>query len=158
MDKDLRELVEESIFLLDIFVNWKTKFHDYAFIVFPAAKAYEGYLKKVFLDLGFISMEEYKGQRFRVGKALNPQLERKFRQKESIYDKLVLFCGGSELADSLWNTWKQCRNLIFHWFPKEKRALSYDEARSRVVMIIDSMDLVFKECKINLEDKTINAR
>ena len=61
IEEDIRELLKEASLLADIFENrgrdlpaGRQEFHDYAFVVFPAAKAYEGFLKKLFLDLGFI--------------------------------------------------------------------------------------------------------
>ena len=44
------------------------KISDYSFIVAPAAKAYEGYLKEFFLKVGVISQEDYESDRFRVAK------------------------------------------------------------------------------------------
>lgn len=149
LEEDLQELIRESQLLLKSTDKWKEKFHDYAFIVFPAAKAYEGFLKKFFLDLGFITKEDYFGKRFRVGKALNPSLNPRFREKEGVYHKLVAYCGGENLAETLWKTWKKCRNLLFHWFPEEKNAVSKEEARERVLMVISAMDKAFKECKMN---------
>ena len=53
LEEDLRELLEQSCFLLDLFENRyrtnpdkRAEFHDYSFIVFPAAKAYEGIVMK----------------------------------------------------------------------------------------------------------------
>lgn len=147
LEEDLQELVKEAFLLLDIFEKEPRGFHDYSFIIFPAAKAYEGFLKKVFLNLGFISREDYFGKRFRIGKSLNPYLEKELRG-ESVYDRLVAYCGGKELADKLWGTWRLCRNLIFHWFPEEKNAVSFEEARARILMIINAFDAVFEKCRI----------
>ncbi len=146
--EDIQELLKESALLLSRVPNWGDKFHDYAFIVFPAAKAYEGFLKKLFLDMGFITNEDYYGKRFRVGKALNPALEKHLREGESVYDKIEKFCGGKELADKLWETWRTGRNAIFHWFPEEKNAISAEEARNIISAIIHTMDFAFRECKI----------
>lgn len=153
--EDLRELVRQSFLLLDIASKWEEKlpegrhnFHDYSFIVFPVAKAYEGFLKTLFLDLGFISEEDFYGKRFRVGKSLNPALEKRLRQKVGVYDKLVNFCKGKGLADKLWDTWRSCRNLLFHWFPREKNAITLEEARARVLEVLDAMDMAFRECKL----------
>jgi hypothetical protein len=152
--EDLRELFIQAFLLMDIAGKGKDndiatqKFHDYSFVVFPAAKAYEGFLKKLFLDLGLISGEDYYGRRFRIGRALNPALDRKLAAGESVYDKLVDYCNGNELADTLWETWKECRNLLFHWFPNEKNAITYKEARERVNRVMVSMDKVFEECRI----------
>mgnify|MGYP005838961869 FL=1 len=151
--EDLRELLSQSFLLSDVAGGWRQGFlrqeeiHDYSFIVFPAAKAYEGFLKTLFLDLGFISKEDFYGKRFRIGKALNPVLEKRLRRKISVYDKLVNFCQSRTLADELWNTWKTCRNLTFHWFPDEKNALTYDEAVSCIQRIVNAMDLAYNECK-----------
>lgn len=151
MHEDLRELFNQSILLIKIFANEEydgKNFHDYSFIVFPAAKAYEGFLKTLFKDLGFISENEFYSKRFRIGKALNPSLEKELRSRESVYDKLVEYCGGKELSDKLWDTWTSGRNILFHWFPHEKNAISYTEAKVTVLKILDTMDLAFKECKI----------
>lgn len=148
LEVDLQDLLVESHLLIEKVGSWEEKFHDYSFIVFPAAKAYEGFLKKLFLDLEFITKDEYYGKHFRVGKALNPSLEAPLRQKESVYDKIVNYCGGKDLADNLWETWKQCRNLVFHWFPEEKRSVSYEEAVSRIKQVVDTIDKAFVDCKV----------
>ena len=146
--EDLRELLKEATLLANRVDEWKERFHDYAFVVFPAAKAYEGFLKTLFHDLKFISDDDFFGKRFRIGKALNPSLERHLREKESVYDRLVDFCQGKELADELWDTWKMARNLLFHWFPHEKNAISFEDANQRIEKILNAMDLAFRECKI----------
>ncbi len=146
--EDLQELLLTSKALVEKVSLLGENFDDYSFVVFPAAKAYEGFLKKLFLDLGFITKEDYYGKRFRVGKALNPDLEPYLREKEGVYDRIVAYCGGKDLADRFWNTWKLSRNLIFHWFPNEKNIIDLEEAKARLGMIIEALDLAVKECKI----------
>lgn len=147
LGEDLQNLLTASFTILDKSEAWSEKFDDYSFIVFPAAKAYEGFLKKFFLELGFITSEDYYGKHFRIGKALNPSLPREIRQ-EGVYDRIVDFCGGKELADTLWDTWRICRNLTFHWFPNEKNTLTITEADLRLSMIVSAIDRAFKECKM----------
>ena len=156
IEEDLQELLVASEFLANTVKSWggdlpagRQVFHDYSFVVFPAAKAYEGFLKKMFFDLGFITEEDYRGKRFRIGKALNPFLEKDIRGRESVYDKLVKYCGGQELADKLWEAWTSGRNLVFHWFPDEKKAVSFKEADEKINLIVDAMDLAFRGCIIN---------
>ena len=152
IQEDLQELLNQSLLLIQVFADGHhdgNKFHDYSFVVFPAAKAYEGFLKKIFQDLGFISEEDFYGKRFRIGRALNPALESDFRGSESVYDKMVSFCQGRELPDVLWETWKSGRNMLFHWFPNESNALDFIEAKKKVDEILSAMDLAFKECKLN---------
>jgi hypothetical protein len=155
IEEDLQELLVASEFLTNVVRSWggdmpqgSKVFHDYSFVVFPAAKAYEGFLKKMFLDLGFITNEDYVGKRFRIGKALNPFLEKRLRDRESVYDRIVKYCGGKELADLLWEAWTNGRNLVFHWFPDEKKAVSFDEAEAKINQIIIAMDSAFEGCKI----------
>lgn len=153
LGEDLQNLFLTSQFLYKVTEDWEKnplnghKFHDFSFVVFPAAKAYEGFLKKLFLEMDFITEEDYYGKRFRIGKALNPSLEKELRH-EGVYDKLVNYCGGKDLADSLWETWKQSRNLIFHWFPNEKNTITLLEAGDRLAMISNAIDRCFRECKI----------
>jgi hypothetical protein len=160
VEPDLQELLVASEFLSNVVKSWggdmksgSKVFHDYSFVVFPAAKAYEGFLKKMFLDLGFITTEDYLGKHFRIGKALNPFLEERFRDNESVYDKIVKHCGGKALADQLWNAWSTGRNLIFHWFPEEKKVISFREAEVKIDLIINAMDNAFEGCKINTISK-----
>lgn len=155
IEGDLQELLKESLLLLKTLKGMgadlpggKKEYHDYSFVVFPAAKAYEGFLKKLFLDLRFITEDDYYGKRFRIGKALNPSLEKEIRA-EGVYDKIVHYCQGHDLADKLWQTWKESRNLIFHWFPNEKNAINLLEAEDRINMIIEAIDQSFKDCKIS---------
>ncbi|MCL4387036.1 hypothetical protein M1307_01405 [Patescibacteria group bacterium] len=147
--EDLKELLKESLVLINKVKDWEVKFHDYAFVIFPAAKAYEGFLKTLFHDMGFITDEEYLGKRFRIGKALNPALEEYLREKESVYDKLANFCQGKELPNTLWETWKRGRNLLFHWFPNERNVIDYQEAKGIFEEILVAMDLAFTECRID---------
>lgn len=154
LEEDLQELLRESFLIMDILKGMgadlpggKREFHDYSFVVFPAAKAYEGFLKKVFLDLRFITEHDYFGKQFRIGKALNPSLPQKMR-REGVYDKIVKHTGDTLLAEKMWNTWKNSRNLVFHWFPNEKNAINLEEAGDRLNLIIETIDLTFKESKL----------
>ena len=155
LEEDLQELILQSLILIKTVDEWRRnpstgqEFHDYAFVVFPAAKAYEGFLKKLFYDLELISEEQFRGKRFRVGKALNPDLPMRLRKTYGVYYKLIEYCAGDYgLADNLWDTWKEARNVLFHWFPNEKNAISFEEAKQKFDMILNALDKAFKECKI----------
>jgi hypothetical protein len=63
----MKDLMRESFHLLDREKENSSNSHDYAFVVFPAAKAYEGFLKKVLFDLKLITKQQYLGDRFRIG-------------------------------------------------------------------------------------------
>lgn len=124
-------------------------FTDYAFVVFPFAKAYEGFLKKLFFQIGAINEGQLNSDHWRVGKALNPQLEKQLRHEESVYDRVCATCGGGqELADTLWQAWKRGRNQVFHYFPGKHKGLSFEEAREIVRGIEMAMEKALEECKI----------
>lgn len=146
LERDLKELLEQSTRLLSAFEKNKGEFLDYSFVVFPAAKAYEGFLKKILLDSGLISLEEFSGKHFRIGKALNPFLPKKL-QHESVYPRLVEKSGGEELPALLWKTWKLSRNSTFHWFPNKKNAISYEEAGERIQLIVSAIDNGYAKLK-----------
>lgn len=99
---------------------------DYSYLVFPVSKAYEGFLKKLFLDLGIIVKEQAESDHFRIGKALNPFIE-PFLKAESYYEKI---CDklGTDLTMELWNQWKKGRNLLFHYFPNHLQCVRLSEA------------------------------
>ena len=147
IDDDLQELLLQSFDLLRVSASLEA-YRDYSFIVFPASKAYEGFLKKIFLDMGFITKQDYEGTRFRIGKALNPSLEEDAKGKQWVYGQLAHYCGGRDLPDQLWKAWKECRNLVFHWFPMDKRAISRFEAEEKLTQVVVAIDSVFRECNI----------
>lgn len=111
--------------------------NDYAFIVSPAAKAYEGFLKDFFLRLHIIDKATYQSDRFRVGKTLNPSLRYK---RFSIFKKLAeMDETGEELAETLWDAWKHGRNEIFHFFPDYHQNLGQQEAQDRINLILKAI-------------------
>ena len=101
MDDPLKDLMRQSKDLID-FESLRASdeggeaYHDYAFAVFPAAKAYEGFLKKVFLDLGLINRAQFAGEHFRIGRSLSPTLPKRYRIGW-VYGRLVGYCKGEEL-------------------------------------------------------------
>ncbi|KUK79482.1 MAG: hypothetical protein XD95_0351, partial [Microgenomates bacterium 39_7] len=68
------QLADVTSKLLQIHQQDQEPLVDYSFIVFPMSKAYEGFLKKLFFDMKLISQETYEGHRFRIGRALNPDV------------------------------------------------------------------------------------
>src|SRR5690349_12733869 len=70
-----KNLILEGNFLLnDILKHTEYEFQDYSFLVFPFAKAYEGYLKKLFMDADFISHLDYISDHLRLGKLMSPYI------------------------------------------------------------------------------------
>lgn len=149
LTENQRDLLEQSRVLLEREERYgKDTFHDYAFTLFPAAKAYEGFLKKLFYDLGIITYEQYENNHFRVGRALNPDLPERFRGHDWVYERLGNYCS-QETPGMLWSVWRQARNLVFHWFPRHKNFITLPQARGKYEMVIGAIDKAFAECKIN---------
>jgi hypothetical protein len=110
---------------------------DYSFLVAPISKAYEGYLKDLFLKLHIINQYDYESDRFRVGKTLNPSLRYK---RFSIYQKLADFDEkGEELAEILWDAWKFGRNEIFHYFPGKIKNITRQDAEDRINLVLNAV-------------------
>ncbi len=110
---------------------------DFSYLVFPFAKLYEGFLKKLFLDSHIITERDYHSDHFRIGKVLSPNLARRLGEK-SAYAQ-ISNRHGNELAARLWHTWKEGRNLVFHYFPHNYHKLSRKEAVEIIHRLVYTM-------------------
>ena len=119
---------------------------DYSYLVFPYAKLYEGFLKDFFLDLDIIDARDYQSDHFRIGKTLSPNLAKKLGRR-SAYGQIVQRYG-KDLATRLWHTWKNGRNLVFHYFPHNYRALSLEQAKTLIQLIVETMDQAVGDTKV----------
>jgi hypothetical protein len=139
LSPDQRVLARDGAFLVaDTQIHHDEEPTDYSYVVFPFAKLYEGFLKQLFLDLGIIREREYRSEHFRIGKVLSPNLVGRLRGN-SAYGQIQERYG-KELATRLWHTWKNGRNMVFHYFPHNYRALNLDQANGVVAQIIDTMN------------------
>lgn len=121
------------------------KFKDYSFMVFPFAKAYEGFLKQLFKDTRLISHLDYISDHLRLGKLMSPNLIARLGER-SLYKK-VREASSEELASKLWQTWKMGRNQVFHYFPHNLKALSFEEANKIIEIILGTMDEAYQKLK-----------
>ncbi len=143
-----KELIKQGEFLLaDIEAHPNTNLTDYSYAVFPFAKAYEGFLKQLFLDLHFIDRKEYESDHFRIGKVLSPHLARRLGNR-SMYARLVQQVGYKDLAEFIWAVWKRGRNRVFHYFPHNLHALSLLEAREVIHEVIAAMEQAVVQTKV----------
>ncbi len=125
------QLIEVTAKLAEQHQSDQEELEDYSFLVFPMAKAYEGFLKKFFLDLKLIDRDTYEGRRFRIGRALNPDVSFNQRDKYWVYSSLEDICS-PETARRLWDGWLHCRNKVFHFFPKDQGLLTYQQAVEKI--------------------------
>jgi len=139
LEPQQRQLIETALILLEREQAGTTdKLPDYSFIVFPMAKAYEGFIKDFLLKRKLVTNKVYGSKRFRVGKSVNPDVNPKYRGDDWVYDDLVQICG-LDLARQIWETWLECRNRVFHFFPGKNIILNLKAAEKKVNMILDTI-------------------
>lgn len=139
LSQNQKDLILEGQYLMnDIVKDNAYHFKDYSFLIFPFAKAYEGFLKKLFLDAGLISRLDYISDHLRLGKLMSPNLVDRLGDR-SLYKKIKEKTT-VDLADKIWSTWKIGRNQIFHYFPHNIKAVSFEEAEQIINTIIETME------------------
>ncbi|MBU0978420.1 MAG: hypothetical protein ABIJ03_03650 [Patescibacteria group bacterium] len=111
---------------------------DYTFLVFSMSKAYEGFLKQFLRDQNLITEQTYQSRRFRIGRALNPDIPLSQRDQYWLYDDVAKLCG-DELARGLWSAWLNCRNRLFHFFPGHDQSLTLAQANERLLELSNIM-------------------
>jgi hypothetical protein len=148
--KDL--LLEGDYMTNEVIRHHSYKFKDYSFLIFPYAKAYEGFLKQLFLDIGFLTRLDYISNHLRLGKLMSPNLVGRLGER-SLYIKMKKY-GSEELANEVWECWKIGRNQVFHYFPHNIKALTFDEAEQVISQIIKTMSDAYIQLK---EKNTIES-
>ncbi|MGB9882980.1 MAG: hypothetical protein ACPLRN_00465 [Microgenomates group bacterium] len=139
LSKSQKDLINEGMYLMNDVIKDKVyHFKDYSFLVFPFAKAYEGFLKQLFKDIKFISHLDYISDHLRLGKLMSPNLVNKLGER-SLYKKIKDRVG-QDLADKIWNCWKIGRNQVFHYYPHNIKALSFGEAEAITEEILQTME------------------
>lgn len=138
-----RDDIQDSLRLLDQFQlpppNGLNHPHDFAFIVFPMGRCYEGFLKLFFMHLGVLQDEHYYSKFFRIGRSFNPDIKMHLRDEVWVYDD-VQQQTNEEVARRLWEVWLSARNHLFHYFPDDRYQVSYSEARKLVEDVISAME------------------
>ncbi len=142
----VKGLLTDGEILLDDALTDRKKISDYSYVVFPFSKAYEGFLKKLFLDLDLIKEDAYYGDEIRIGRILNPNY---MHEHENVFERLCAPPGGGhEFADRMWKVWQNGRNKVFHYFPHNFRKLSIDEAQEIIDELIEVMTLAVESCYV----------
>lgn len=139
LPSDLQELLKLTLVLYRQQKESEEELSDYSFLVFTAGKVYEGFLKYYLLNLGLINQELYESHRFRIGRALNPDVKFSQRDEYWLYDNLANKCS-VELAKQVWSAWLECRNQIFHYFPGKVSQLSLLEAKAKIEQIVAAIE------------------
>jgi hypothetical protein len=141
---EMKELAAEGEMLLNsCVVTGNKEIKDFSYLVFPWGKLYEGFLKKIFLDLGFITSEDYYGNDIRIGKLLSTGGRNIPPHRLSIVKELSstkVF--GENLTKIMRGVWKNSRNLVFHFFPDNFYKIDLVTSRKRINETIKCMEIV----------------
>lgn len=143
---DQQELIELSFSLYEREKSLHSSLIDCSFIVFPMAKAYEGFLKLYLLEMGLISQKTFEGRRFRIGRALNPDIRLSQRDEFWLYDNVAHFCG-HDVARLMWDTWLECRNQVFHYFPNRNQYITLSQVGEYLFMMDTTISQAY-QCKV----------
>jgi hypothetical protein len=144
MTPEMRDLALEGDKLLNsCLLQSDDGMQDYSYLVFPWGKLYEGFLKKIFLDLKLITPEDYFGNEVRIGKLLSTGFGSKPPHRLSIIKELSsskIF--GENLTKVMRSVWRNARNTVFHFFPNNVYKLDLETAKKRIQEVVRCMDLV----------------
>lgn len=138
LEDEAKTQIMQSVELVEREHRMDSKFHDYAFVVFPMAKAYESFLKKFFYTIGLIDRNQYEHRQFRIGRSLNPDIPRRYQGEDWLFGNLSHACG-EEISRRLWDTWLECRNHLFHYYPDEKTQITLSQAEALLHQMNTSM-------------------
>src|SRR3989339_1446889 len=143
LSQSQKDLILEGQYLMnDVIRHNAYNFKDYSFLVFPFAKAYEGFLKQIFKEVKLISHLDYISDHLRLGKLMSPNLIGRLGDR-SLYKKIEERAG-IDLAEKIWNIWKVGRNQIFHYFPHNIKAISFNEADKIITEILKTMEEAYE--------------
>ena len=147
LESDIKGLITDGEKLLDLVREEDKEVSDFSYLVFPFSKAYEGFLKKLFMDMGVIDEKDYYGDDVRIGRILSPNYR---KENAGFFNKICLKNSGKgeDLADKLWASWHKGRNRVFHYFPHNFRRLTYLEALDIIRELAGMMGEAVLECRV----------
>jgi len=158
MSQPQRDLILTGEYLLQSIGEMQKEnshFTDFSFLIFPFAKAYEGFLKQLCKDTGLISRLDYISDHLRLGKLLSPIIADKLGE-HSLYRKIERITS-PELAELIWRVWKQGRNQVFHYFPHNIKAPTYDESQYVITSILSTMERAYREIVTRRVDRIVSV-
>ncbi|HSW89464.1 MAG TPA: hypothetical protein VLH19_01170 [Patescibacteria group bacterium] len=143
LEENGKVLARESFVLLEREERLGSNLPDYSFIVFPIGKTYEGFIKLYLQRMGILNRPDYVDTRFRIGRALNPDVGERQKDEWWLFDDLERSCG-TPVARQLWNAWIECRNHVFHYYIGQATLLNLDEARKKIDQVCSAMEVALQ--------------
>lgn len=149
LEPPIKQLINQSLHLLESASTSTLSLSDYSYVVFPLAKAYEGFLKQLLFQLDLIPKHQLEGRHFRIGRSLNPDLPPKFKDDSWLFDDLERHfskLGDDLLARDIWQAWSRGRNKLFHYFHNQENLISLPDAQSRIDFILNTIIRAHELC------------
>ncbi len=134
-----KRLIQLSEQLYEREERMHSAYASYSFVVFPMAKAYEGFLKTYLHKVGILPRPGYNEYKFRIGRALNPDISPQHKDEWWLFDDLEQVCS-QKVARDMWNAWVQCRNKLFHFYFDDEVPLLLPGAKKKLQQMSDAMD------------------
>lgn len=134
-----QRLVRLSSYLYEREVRLHTNLSSYSFVVFPMAKAYEGFLKTYLHEMQILPKAGYEDHKFRIGRAMNPDISERHKDEWWLYDDLERVCS-RDVARGLWDAWIECRNRLFHFYFDDEVPLPLPIAKKKLLQMHVAME------------------
>lgn len=137
---DLYTIYMQSHFLLHREKNsdYVYSFDDYSFVVLPAAKSYEGVLKKILVHIGLVTEQELLEN---PGMALNSYFDPV--NNKSISSSLKDKARDRAVPHIIYSTYQECRNEILHYDSYRDNKITLDDAEFYIKRIDDAISKAY---------------
>jgi len=142
LDDYQRRLLLDGLLIKTIFTTsdsyriFNSLLNDFSVMVFPSAKAFEGYIKKLLLTIGLITEKEIKENPYKsIGKILDG---------EEIKKKLLDKKRDRTIPKLLAVQWDLCRNIILHYDLDQPEIISKEEALKKIEDIHEAIKRSYK--------------
>ncbi len=140
LQPEIQDLIKLSYTLYQRELESGQSLIDYAHVVLPFAKAYEGFLKHYLNQLGLVSDRVVMSKKFRIGRALNPDVPVRQRDEWWLFDDLTRLCS-RQIAQEMWESWLICRNKIVHYYPGRFAHITLAEAKQHLVRLSQTITM-----------------
>jgi len=143
LDNNQRKLLHDSLLIKTIFTAsdsykiFNSLLNDFSIMVFPLAKGFEGYIKKLFLTIGLITEKEIKDDPYKsIGKIIN--------NEDKLKMKLIDKKRYKSIPKLLSVQWDLSRNIIFHYDLDQPEIINKEDAFKKIEDIYETIRKSYK--------------
>lgn len=148
LGKEILQLRLDTQKLIELNDLEDNNFYDYSFIIQPYAKAFEGFLKKVLVELKIVGLEEFKvDPSIPINKFFNPK---DGIVKDNLPDKKR----DKAIPSVIFSVYQECRNDILHFdLYRDHRIKDVNGAIFLYRRISDAIEKTYESFIINKKSK-----